>query len=472
MQSVKSVSRVLLFLSFAQSAQANVVGSEHQNFSPSLSMVDVASVHTGRTVGRGRLGLGLFVNTAVNTLPYFNQEETDNRDRRKNLNDTITILDLNLVYGILDGWDISLAAPYIIQQSLQEDNQLHGYFSRLGHTELRLSTKVALASFWNVDLAALGHANYNRVEDNPYTGDVDWPSLSLEVAATMDFGLVDWSVNAGYRWHRGEADPELQAKLPIKPIGDQWLASTAVTLDIPATDLDIVGEIYGTYARQDFSAFSPRNPSVLEGLAGVRYPLGPDWQLHAGAGAEMRHAVSSADFRAYVGVRWMTDTRRHEIPLPAVTPAPTAPQPVFMSISDLNPDAVFELEDVYFYFDSTAIRDPKGYEILEKLTAALKEKPIERVVIEGHACAMGSDDYNFALSDRRAESIERWLIQNQGIAPEKLVTVGWGERKPKMSNAVESSRMMNRRVMFKIYYQTRPGEPAPSAPVQDLAVGH
>jgi OOP family OmpA-OmpF porin len=93
-------------------------------------------------------------------------------------------------------------------------------------------------------------------------------------------------------------------------------------------------------------------------------------------------------------------------------------------------------------------------------------------VIEGHACAMGSDDYNFALSDRRAESIERWLIQNQGIAPEKLVTVGWGERKPKMSNAVESSRMMNRRVMFKIYYQTRPGEPAPSAPVQDLAVGH
>jgi hypothetical protein len=78
MQSVKSVSRVLLFLSFAQSAQANVVGSEHQNFSPSLSMVDVASVHTGRTVGRGRLGLGLFVNTAVNP-PYSPNYDGDSR---------------------------------------------------------------------------------------------------------------------------------------------------------------------------------------------------------------------------------------------------------------------------------------------------------------------------------------------------------------------------------------------------------
>ena len=106
---------------------------------------------------------------------------------------------------------------------------------------------------------------------------------------------------------------------------------------------------------------------------------------------------------------------------------------------------------------------------MEQLSLALREKPIERVVIEGHACALGTDDYNLALSDRRAESIERWLIQNQGVPPERLVTVGWGERQPKENNVTEASRMLNRRVTFKIYYQALVGDPAPQATAQDIA---
>lgn len=442
---------------------ANVIGTDYHNFNPSLSTVDVTTVHTARTLGRGRLGLGLFVDHAVNTLPYFNEEASDNRDVEKSFNDYITTVELQAVYGITDSWDIALAAPYIVYQSLKDDKQPHGYFKRLGNTEIRLSSKLGLLRWGILDLAAVGTVNYNRVEDNPYTGDTAFPSQSLELIQTLDLGLVDWSLNLGYRWRSGRVDSLEDETLPIDPFDDQLLASTALVVDLPATELDLVGEVYGSYARQDVSRFSPRNPSVLEGLAGIRYPLPYDLQWHAGAGTEMRHAVASADIRFYTGLRWVTDLRRADRRPVATAPAVAPAIPAAVPITDRYPDAIFELDDIYFKFDSTELRRAEGYRVMELLAQALRERPIDRVVIEGHACALGSDAYNMNLSDKRAHSIERWLIDNNGVPPEKLLTVAWGERSPKWSNAQESTRMLNRRVAFKIFYKPRPREAAPAA---------
>jgi OOP family OmpA-OmpF porin len=129
--------------------------------------------------------------------------------------------------------------------------------------------------------------------------------------------------------------------------------------------------------------------------------------------------------------------------------------PISLPVSQRSPDAMFELDEIYFKFDSTDIRVAEGYHIMELLAQALRERPIDRVLIEGHACALGSDAYNMKLSDRRANSIEQWLIDRQNVAPEKLLTVAWGERHPRYSNAQESTRMLNRRVTFKIFYKPR-----------------
>ncbi len=455
---------------FAEPAAANVVGSDYHNFNPSLSTVDVTTVHTGKTLGRGRLGLGLFLDNAINTLPYFNLENEDNRDVEKSYNDSVTSLELQAIYGITDIWDIAIAAPYVVYQSLKDEQQPHGYFKRLGNTEIRLSTKVHLIQLGIYDAALVGIANYNRVEDNPYTGNVSWPAQSLELAQTLSFGLVQWSVNLGYRWREGTSDENLkdEENLPIDPFNDQILASTALVLDLPVTDLDVIGEIYGSYARQDVSSFSPRNPSVLEDTLGVRYPLPYNLQWHAGIGTEMRHAVASSDFRVYTGLRWVVDTRRPAVPAAAAAPAPVAPAlppAPAIPVSERSPDAMFELDDIYFKFDSTELRVAAGYRVMELLAQALRERPIDRVVIEGHACSLGSDAYNMDLSDRRANSVEHWLIVNNGVPPEKLVTVAWGERHPKFSNAQESTRMLNRRVTFKIFYSPRTAQ-SPQAPAR------
>ncbi len=459
-----SIIATITCLLLAGQVRANVIGSDFRNFNPSMSTQDVTTVHTGRTIGRGRLGLGLFIDNAVNTLPYFDDPTQPNRDTNKSFNDYVTSVETQAVIGILDNWDFGIAAPAVVYQSFKDDEQNHGYFSRLGNTELRLSTKVGLLAIEHFSVAAVGTFNYNRVQDNPYTGELKWPSQSLELVTSLDRGGVEWSINVGYRWRQDRSDPDLRDTLPIDPYVDQLLGSTSLVFDLPGTEFDLVSEVFGSKARNDRSSASPRNPSILEGQLGFRRPLPFDLQWHAGVGTELQHAVSSADFRMYTGVRWIVDlfpkVESTAEQSPQVVPqAPAIP----VSIIDRSPDRTFELDEIYFQFDSTEIRDPAGYKVMEKLTQALQEGEIERVVIEGHTCAMGSDDYNIDLSDRRANAIERWLIVNNRVPPEKLVTVAWGERNIKIKSKQEEIRRLNRRVTFKIFYRgTPPQAPAPA----------
>ncbi len=448
--------------------QANIIGSDFRNFNPSLSTQDVTTVHTGRTLGRGRLGLGLFIDHAVNTLPYFNDPSSSNRDREKTFNDHITSVETQIVYGILDNWDLALAAPSVVHQSYKEDGQPHGYFSQLGNTELRISTKVGLYAIDHLSLALVATANYNRVKDNPYTGDVKWPSQSLEFVTTLDRGGVEWSVNIGYRWRHDRSDPELKDTLPIDPYVDQLLGSSSLVFDLPQTEFDLVTEIYGTQARNDVSELNARDASILEGQIGFRRPLPYNLQWHGGVGSELQHAVSSADFRVYTGVRWVMDTRSEKDSKksePAPEP-PVAPASLVLAgpISERRPDRTFEVDEIYFHFDSSEIRDPAGYKVMDSLAQALAAGEIERVLIEGHTCALGSDDYNLDLSERRASAIERWLVVNNRVPPEKLLTVAWGERQLKVKSKQEEVRRMNRRVTFKIFYKhSQPPAASPSS---------
>lgn len=443
---------------------ANVNGSELQNFNAAPSIQDEVTVSSARTLGQGKFSLGLFANTAANTLPYFREAGEDNRDRRKKINDTVTGLDFQLAYGILDNWDVSISFPTIVAQSVRDKSDVHGEFKRNGNTELRLGTKVQLYKADYLQLAAIGTANYNRTEDNPYVGDVKFPGASLELALSTQLGFIDWSVNVGHRWRESKGDPALRATLPIDPAGDQWLASTGVAVDLPGTDVDLMAEVYSAYAESVISDVSSRKSSIAEAIFGFRKPLPYDLQFHAGIGGELSHSQSSADFRAYLGIRWMIDTK----PKMKEAVVETLPQPLVKvpqsSVLDRGPDIVVELDDVYFKFDSTEFRDPKYKQTVDQLGLALKAQPIDRVIIEGYACALGTEAYNFDLSDHRAETVERMLVNEFGVNPEKLVTVGWGELHPKFDNSKESTRRNNRRVAFKIFYQKNAqAEAAPQA---------
>jgi len=105
-----------------------------------------------------------------------------------------------------------------------------------------------------------------------------------------------------------------------------------------------------------------------------------------------------------------------------------------------------ELRDrIYFDTDSDVIQT-RSYALLDQAAGLLVARPeIRRVRIEGHTDDRGSSRHNQDLSQRRAESVRRYIIE-QGVAAERLLAEGFGEDRAIAHNDSEEGRATNRRV--------------------------
>lgn len=106
------------------------------------------------------------------------------------------------------------------------------------------------------------------------------------------------------------------------------------------------------------------------------------------------------------------------------------------------------INSVLFDFDSSAIK-PEAAIVLKEAASMLKENPGKAVMIEGHTCSIGTDQYNQGLSERRACSVKKFLAA-QGIEEPRLSTKGVGEASPVADNTTEDGRRRNRRVEFHV----------------------
>jgi len=101
--------------------------------------------------------------------------------------------------------------------------------------------------------------------------------------------------------------------------------------------------------------------------------------------------------------------------------------------------------DVLFDFDKADVR-PDAAQALSHLATVIRGYPSGRVDIEGHTDAKGNAAYNQKLSERRAESVKRWLVEREGIAADRLATRGAGASRPVADNSTDAGRQKNRRV--------------------------
>ncbi len=85
--------------------------------------------------------------------------------------------------------------------------------------------------------------------------------------------------------------------------------------------------------------------------------------------------------------------------------------------------------DVLFDFDKWNIKKA-AEKTLYKLVKAIKGLRVKEILIEGHTDAKGSEEYNLALSQRRADAVKAWLIEKGGLEGTKIITKGHGESKP------------------------------------------
>jgi outer membrane protein OmpA-like peptidoglycan-associated protein len=92
---------------------------------------------------------------------------------------------------------------------------------------------------------------------------------------------------------------------------------------------------------------------------------------------------------------------------------------------------------------------PSSFPTLNQAARTLMEYPDVRLEIQGHASAEGDDNYNLELSQRRADSVRRYLVA-KGLDANRLIAMGYGETVPAATNRNESGRSINRRVEFHI----------------------
>lgn len=108
----------------------------------------------------------------------------------------------------------------------------------------------------------------------------------------------------------------------------------------------------------------------------------------------------------------------------------------------------FVEENIHFDFDKYVLT-PKAMMILDEKAAYLREHPEVRVLVEGHCDERGTNEYNLALGDRRANSAKNYLVRS-GVAESRITTISYGEEQPLCMDHAESCWWTNRRAQFQV----------------------
>ncbi|MGZ4958071.1 MAG: peptidoglycan-associated lipoprotein Pal [Methylomonas sp.] len=109
-----------------------------------------------------------------------------------------------------------------------------------------------------------------------------------------------------------------------------------------------------------------------------------------------------------------------------------------------DPNNPLSKQTIYFELDSSQVKQ-EFVPVVAAHAQYLASHPNQHVILAGHADERGSSEYNIALGEQRAKSVER-MMRSQGVSSSQLEIVSYGEEKPAVSGHNESAWQMNRRV--------------------------
>ena len=133
-------------------------------------------------------------------------------------------------------------------------------------------------------------------------------------------------------------------------------------------------------------------------------------------------------------------------------PEPQRPAPPQVEPKKAEPEETVPRDlafaTVYFDFDRSNIR-PDQQSVLEQNARMMSRYETVRVRLEGHCDERGTEEYNMALGQRRADSVEQFLI-DYGISRNRISTISYGEMRPAAQGQNETAWSRNRRVEIVI----------------------
>jgi peptidoglycan-associated lipoprotein len=113
---------------------------------------------------------------------------------------------------------------------------------------------------------------------------------------------------------------------------------------------------------------------------------------------------------------------------------------------DEKPGGVFV--DIIFEYNSFAVSENSSL-LLRKISEHLQKKSEIKLVIGGHCDERGSDEYNLALGEKRANAVEEYLA-GLGVSKKRMTTISYGEERPKNTGKTDAAWAENRRVQFEV----------------------
>ena len=202
------------------------------------------------------------------------------------------------------------------------------------------------------------------------------------------------------------------------------------------------------------------NLGVFDYGVGVKYFLTDDLALRG----DFRHLVfhdgeTLFNYEYTIGLTYQFGGKKPVVAEAAVVPKePAAPEPppaVEVPEAPLEPVPAAEPAPgrykycitlhIEFDIDKAVIRQEYRDEVA-KVGDFMKQYPTTTAVIEGHSDNVGTAEHNMELSQRRAESVVNYLVENFGIDRSRLSAKGYGFSRPVADNATEEGKQKNRRI--------------------------
>ena len=118
------------------------------------------------------------------------------------------------------------------------------------------------------------------------------------------------------------------------------------------------------------------------------------------------------------------------------------------SLERIEKGKSFVVENVNFEFGKAHLRK-ESLNILYNLVNTMKKNPRLRIEVRGYTDDVGDEKFNQRLSEKRADAVTDYMIKN-GISPERIKGIGFGEKNPIADNKTAEGRNKNRRTEFFI----------------------
>lgn len=416
--------------------------------------------------------------------------------------------------GFLDIIEVGLLAPVIFWQAsedlqpiLPQNSPRSKDLDKIALEDMRLTAKFKLLGLdkYPVGLALVTALTIPVGNDDAFASDGGVGAEALLAADYVLFRALRLGGNLGFRYRPG------QRQLREVTIGNELTWGVATHLPFITKNTDVVAEVNGAVSlatKTEGVRGVVQGEVPVEILGALRYRVRRNVTLTGGFGAGLTDGVGAPNFRAFLGLggQWVTggwlrtdygnpnfrgalrpcddkeygpnvlldawgcpvperefanvpddksvDTMLNVPPQPVrppePEPEPTKPERVI--VTDKN---IIITEQVHFATGKDTILE-QSFDILNDIARVMERNPqIDLLRIEGHTDSVGREDKNLDLSQRRANSVRRFLIE-YGIEARRLEAIGYGQSTPIADNKTKEGRAQNRRVEFTIMRTTNP----------------